>query len=320
MRIAVIGAGVSGLSAARELTAQGAQVQVFDKSRGVGGRMTTRYAGEWEFDHGAQYFTVSDDDFRADVDAAVAAGVAAPWPARAVYLKTGELTADTGRDRYVGAPRMNALPKYWAEGLDIQTGRRVSRVIRGKSWALDFEDGTAEAGFDAVICTLPPAQAQDILPHDFAAMTEVKAAKMHVCFTLMIGLDAPIDPGFDTLRVKDLPIDWIALNHSKSGRNKAVSAIVVNSEPTWSDAHQDADRAEVQDTMIKCASALLGLPLEDAPHLVLHRWLYASSETSPGVSCLVGDGILAAGDWCLGGRVENAWLSGRAAARAVLGG
>jgi predicted NAD/FAD-dependent oxidoreductase len=318
MNVAIIGAGVAGLSAARDLSAQGVQVQLFDKSRGVGGRMTTRYAGDWEFDHGAQYFTVSDDGFRAEIDAAISAGVVAPWPARAAYLKTGLLTADTGRPRYVGSPRMNSLPKHWAQGLDIALGRRVSAITRGETWSLAFEDGTSETGFDAVICTLPPAQAQDILPADFAKMAEVKAAKMHVCFTLMVGMKAPIDPGFDTLRVKDLPVDWIAINHAKPGRNTAFGAIVVNAEPTWADAHQGSDRAEVQDTLLKCASALLGLPLENAPHLALHRWLYASSKTSPGVACLTGDGIVAAGDWCLGGRVENAWLSGRAAARALL--
>jgi predicted NAD/FAD-dependent oxidoreductase len=204
MNVAIIGAGVAGLSAARDLSAQGVQVQLFDKSRGVGGRMTTRYAGDWEFDHGAQYFTVSDDGFRAEIDAAISAGVVAPWPARAAYLKTGLLTADTGRPRYVGSPRMNSLPKHWAQGLDIALGRRVSAITRGETWSLAFEDGTSETGFDAVICTLPPAQAQDILPADFAKMAEVKAAKMHVCFTLMVGLKTPIDPGFDTLRVKDL--------------------------------------------------------------------------------------------------------------------
>ena len=141
MRVAIIGAGVAGLSAARELAAQGTHVQLFDKSRGVGGRMTTRYAGDWEFDHGAQYFTVSDEGFRAEIDKAVAAGVAAPWSARAVYLKTGELTSDTGRPRFVGAPRMNALPKFWAEGLDIQTGRRVATALRGESWTLTLRTG-----------------------------------------------------------------------------------------------------------------------------------------------------------------------------------
>jgi predicted NAD/FAD-dependent oxidoreductase len=141
---------------------------------------------------------------------------------------------------------------------------------------------------------------------------------MHVCFCLMVGLSAPINPGWDTLRVKDLPIDWIAINHAKPGRSQDVGTLVVHSEAGWSDANVDADRDWVQDVMLKSASALLGLPLQNAPHIALHRWLYASNKSSPDTPCLTDEGMVVSGDWCLGGRVQGAWLSGRAAAQAFL--
>lgn len=318
MKIAILGCGVAGLSAARELRRNGVDVTLFDKSRGVGGRMSTRYAGDWEFDHGAQYFTVQDPDFQAEIDAAIDAGVVSSWEAKALYLKTGHLSADTGRQRYVGQPRMNSLPKYWAEGFDVHLGKRVSSIRKSMTWSLQFEDGTSVDGFDGVISTLPPAQAALILPEDFGAASAVSSAQMHVCFCLMVGLAATFNLGWDTLRVKDLPIDWISINHAKPGRSQDVGTIVIHSEAGWSDAHVDADRDWVQDVMLKSASALLGLPLEKAPHIALHRWLYASNKTSPDTDCLRGQGFVVAGDWCLGGRVQGAWLSGRAAARAFL--
>ncbi len=318
MKIAILGCGVAGLSAARELRRHGIETVLFDKSRGVGGRMSTRYAGAWEFDHGAQFFTVQDEDFQVEIDAAIRAGVAAPWPAKALYLKTGALSADTGRDRYVGQPRMNSLPKYWAKGLDVRLGNRVTAIKKAESWTLTFEDGASASGFDGVISTLPPAQAATIVPKTFQEREAVVSAQMHVCFCLMVGLPAPIDPGWDTLRVKDLPIDWISINHAKPGRSQEVGAIIVHSEAAWSDKHADSDRAWVQDVMIKSASALIGFPLAEAPHIALHRWLYASSKLSPDVPCLKDGGLVIAGDWCVGGRVQGAWLSGRAAARALL--
>lgn len=318
MNIAILGAGVAGLSAARELKAEGATVTIFDKSRGVGGRMSTRYAGDWEFDHGAQFFTIQDAEFKSEIDRAIAAGVVAPWPARAMYLKAGALSVDTGRARFVAIPRMNSLPKYWAQGLDIQLGRRVRRVVNGQSWTLEFEDGSAQAGFDAVISTLPPAQAQRVLPENFQKMPAVVAAEMHVCFCLMIGLSVPVDVGWDTLRVKDSPIDWIAMNNVKPGRNANLGAIVVHSAPEWSDHHAEADRDWVQQVMIDAASTVIGQALDPAPHITLHRWLYASSKASPDVNCLSDEALMAAGDWCLGGRVQGAWLSGRAAAQDLL--
>jgi len=315
MKIAIVGSGIAGLSAGRALQRGGADVTLFDKSRGVGGRMSTRYAGEWEFDHGAQYFTAQDLDFQREIDAAVQAGAAAPWPAKGLYLEGGKVSSDKGRARYVGVPRMNRLPKYLADGLDIDLGRRVTQVVQSDKWSLGFEDGKIRGSFDGVISTLPPAQARDILPKGFSKTAEVSQAQMHACFALMIGLPHIVDVGWDTLRIKDLPIDWISINSAKPGRSKTSGTILIHSEATWSDKHIDADRDWIQNIMIKCASPLVGLPLEDAPHIALHRWLYASNKTSPDMACLKGDGFVLAGDWCFGGRVEGAWLSGRAAAR-----
>jgi len=323
MTIAILGCGVSGLSAARELRRNGLDVKLFDKSRGVGGRMSTRYAGAWEFDHGAQYFTAQDRAFKdrafkAEVEAAVRAGAAAPWPAKGIYLAVDDVSQDTGRARYAGQPRMNSLPKFWAKDLDIELGRPVRKVMKTDGWALRFENGSTESGFDGVICTLPPTQAKEIFPENIAFPQAATAAEMHACFALMIGLAQPIEFGWDTLRVKNLPIDWIAVNSAKPGRPKTVGTLVIHSEAKWSDDHVDADRGWIENVMLKCASALIGLPLEDSPHIALHRWLYASSKSSPNVDCLSLDGIVLAGDWCLGGRVQGAWLSGRAAARVFL--
>jgi len=140
MKIAIIGCGIAGLSAA---------VLQHENS---------------DFDHGAQYFTVQDLDFQREIDAAVQAGVAAPWPAKGLYLESGNVSVDKGRARYVGVPRMNSLPKFWADGLDIDLGRRVTQVVQADKWSLGFEDGKIRGGFDGVISTLPPAQANRDVP------------------------------------------------------------------------------------------------------------------------------------------------------------
>jgi len=318
MKVAIIGAGVTGLSAARELRANGLQVKLFEKSRGVGGRLSTRYAGDWEFDHGAQYFTAQDEAFRAEINQAVDAGVVTPWESRAFYLTERGMIADTGRSRYVGSPRMNSLAKYWADGFDVDLERRVSRLDRKIDWNIEFEDGSVEDGFDAVISTLPPAQAEAILPLDFPHMEAIKRAEMQACFSLMVGLSAPINLDWDTLRVKNLPIDWIAVNHTKPRRNQAVGALVIHAEPSWSDKHVEADRDWIQNEMLGVASNLLRRPLNHVRHLALHRWLYASSKAPLQTPRFVANRLAVCGDWCLGGRVEGAWLSGRAAAEALL--
>ncbi|MCE3000724.1 MAG: FAD-dependent oxidoreductase, partial [Betaproteobacteria bacterium] len=104
-RVAVIGAGIAGISCARQLRDAGHAVRVFDKSRGIGGRMATRRGESGTFDHGAQYFTARELRFRALVEALGASGVVAPYRGRIVHWSGGSVTPVSGLEpRYVGVP------------------------------------------------------------------------------------------------------------------------------------------------------------------------------------------------------------------------
>ncbi len=319
-KIAIIGAGMSGLSAAHVL-APHYDVRVLDKSRGIGGRMSTRYAGLYEFDHGAQYFTVKGAEFRKVIEEAIAANAAAPWTGRALYLKSGDYVQDIGGKRYVGTPRMNSLPKFLAQNLNITLGGRVSAIqLMDHQWTLGFETGETQSGFDAVICTAPPAQAEHLLPASFSDMQSVKSAKLQACFALMIALPEAQDFGWDSLRLDEGPIAWMAVNSAKPNRNADVSCLVIHAQAMWSEQHQEVDRDWVQSQLIEAARQICQVDLHGAAHIALHRWLYASVESGPVKDCLFDPKLklAACGDWCLGGRVEGAWRSGQAAGAKIL--
>lgn len=327
MRVAIIGAGISGLCAARDLVKAGYSVTIFDKSRGVGGRLSTRYAGPYEYDHGAQYFTVTEGRFRDLVSQAEKNDAVARWDGRALYLKTGLLTSDTGGQRWVGAPRMNSFAKFLAEGLDIVTHHKAASLKRDDDglWTIGFEDtgeGAVQdrSGFDCVICAIPPEQACALLPNDFADIESLKASKMEACFALMIGLKNPIDPGWESLRVSDLPVAWLAINSAKPGRADNIGTVVAHASPEWSNANVETAREDVQATMMEITAALTRLDLTQPDHVSLHRWLYASVASAPDKPFLSDPEkkLFAIGDWCRGGRVEGAALSGFDAADHIL--
>jgi len=317
--VAIIGAGLSGLTCANRLNSD-FTVTVFDKSRGVSGRLSTRYAGDFEFDHGAQYFTARNPDFQAQVLQAISAGHIAPWQGRALYKKGDRLEDDHGSDRFVAIPRMNSWVKALAKGLNVKTGVRITQLENtGDKWVLSDEQGVSYTGYDELVLAIPPAQAEALLPHNTFIMGSVKAAKMNACFALMLGFDRPLDLGWTSLRVDSSPIAWIALNSSKPARG-AAHTLMVHTDPTWSNAHADDDRDKLMQMIIEETSRITGINAREAVHKSLHRWLYASVASSPNQACLR-DGdqhITVCGDWCLGGRVENAWLSGRAAAQAII--
>ena len=145
--IAVIGAGLAGLTCAHALREAGLAPRVFEKSRGLGGRLATRRTDGLAFDHGAQFMTARGAPFAEWLDGAVARGEAAEWRPDGL---------DGGRRRYVGVPKMNAPLRHLADGLEPAVRTEVAAVARDDGgWRLKLADGTATEPFDRVICTAP---------------------------------------------------------------------------------------------------------------------------------------------------------------------
>ncbi len=79
INIAIIGAGMAGLKAAATLHRTGVNITVFEKSRGMGGRLATRRTKVGNFNHGAQYVTALHPDFRAFLQQAENRKAAQNW-------------------------------------------------------------------------------------------------------------------------------------------------------------------------------------------------------------------------------------------------
>jgi len=111
--VAIIGAGLSGLSCATHLKALGYQVELFEKSRGPSGRMSTRHGDGWTADHGAQYFTARDPHFIQELDSWISQSAAAVWsPDVKVYEDSHWRESHSKENRYVGTPDMSSPGKY----------------------------------------------------------------------------------------------------------------------------------------------------------------------------------------------------------------
>ncbi|WP_237479006.1 NAD(P)/FAD-dependent oxidoreductase [Lichenibacterium dinghuense] len=301
MRIAIVGAGLAGLSCGARLAGAGHAVSLFDKGRGPGGRLSHRRAetplGEARFDHGAQYFTARDPGFRRQVDAWVRDGLAAPWPA-------------AGDDALVGVPGMNAPAKALAAGLDVRCSARVERLTReGGAWRLAGE-GVDAGPFDAAVVAVPAEQAgalvRDHAP-DFADAADATPAAP--CWTVMAAFPERLATLDDVVKRRG-PVGWAARDSAKPGRSGPESW-VVQAGPDWSREHLEEAPAAIVPKLLAALADAAGGPLPEPAAASAHRWRYARSgslgrdalwdaETRLGVC----------GDWLLGPRVECAWMSG----------
>ena len=313
-RVAIIGAGLSGLVVARLLRAH-ADITVYEKSRGPGGRMATRYAGEFEFDHGAQFFTARSERFRTFLQPLIDAGVVANWQARFAEYDGNCLSTlrswDDEYPHYVGTPRMNSMGKMLSADLDTVFEADISSIARGRDgWTLTDGSGAETGPFDWLVMTSPAAQTA-ALAADFPALGAFCGERrMLACFALMLGFAKPVEVPWHAALVRNADISWLSVNSSKPARGSAFS-LLVHSTNAWADAHLGDDLNFVLEHLLDEASRVTGEDLRIATHRQVHRWRYANIDRQAGPTCFsdADTRLAACGDWCIRGRIEAAFTS-----------
>lgn len=319
-KIAIIGAGIAGLRLAR-LLSERADVQLFEKSRGLGGRMSTRRAEAFQFDHGAQYFTAHGVAFQRFLRPFLEDGTVAQWTPRLVTLGGAEESPEWTAPRYVARPGMNGLCKAMAGGLSVSLQNRIARIERhgSETWQLTNENGEVCGRFDWVFSTAPAEQSARLMPPSFSQKQALDDARMLGCYSLMLGGLDTTDLPWDAAIVEHSPIAWIAVNSSKPGRPDA-SSILCQSRNDWAEHHLEDDPGEVQAKLLTAFKDVTGVPPDKASYISLHKWRFANVEKAAGKPCLFDavNRLGAAGDWCGAGRVEAAFDSATALAETAL--
>jgi len=342
LHVAVVGAGMAGVVCARTLVQAGHRISLFEKSRGFGGRMATRRSEFGGFDHGTQYFTVREPRFARAL--LTAQDVVRPWSVSTVRVldELGHVLVSAPPPRephYVAKPGMNALVSHWAQpllqperfgGLKARTSlqTRVVQIERDalhpQQWQLRLEGGDGGqqvvGGFDRVVLALPHPQVHDLLlasglaPDVRQALTDVHVAP---CWTLMVAFPNAMQPGLSHLgpqwnaaRSTHHRISWLAREGSKPGRDP-IERWTIQAAPAWSAKHLEDDPERVKGKLLRGFAEITGIRAMPS-HAVVHRWRFAQTQTPLGRSHLFDRalGLGLCGDWCLGHRVEDAFISG----------
>ena len=323
-KVVIVGAGLSGLTAAHAIQAASTderafEVLVVDKGRSVGGRLATRRLGGATLDHGAQFFTVRSDPFRARVDQWLAHGIVEEWC-------QGFSEVD-GYPRYRVVGGMNGLAKHLAQDLTVVTRKRANAIIPGPDrWAVTYEAASREPDeADSIIATPPVPQTLELLKAGATVLPPELAARLadmsyHRVIAVLVSLDrSPELPAPGALQRPDHPtFTFVSDNQAKGISEQPGVTFHLSHELSaklW-DHDDQAVTAEIRDEL----QATIGEAT--IVELQIKRWRYAGpispfpeqtllAATKPGPLLLAGDGFGTS-------KVEGAFLSGLAAAEQVL--
>jgi len=319
--VLIIGAGIAGLAAARELRGRGRSVRVLEKSRGVGGRAATRRLHGVHVDHGAQFFTVRDERLQALVDGWLESGHVVAW-----MHGVPTWTADRGvqppgpnaHPRFACPGGMSTLGKLLAEGTDVEHGARAVAVRRqGTGWRVELEDGSARDA-PQVLLTPPLPQTRALLadlPLSNGIQRELDAVRYAPCFAVMAGYSERDAPDWPAVRPSDHDkIAWIARDDTKRD-DRSTCVLVIHSTGAHARSRFDDPPDAVADELLADASEIVSWAGRPAWRDV-QRWRYALTEqVHPDPWLQVEDGLALAGDAFGEGKIEGAFLSGLEAGR-----
>lgn len=323
--MAVVGAGVSGLSAASQLIKAGFDVRIFEKSRGLGGRLAVRrIEGIGSFDLGAQFMTADSEPFSAVIREARAAGLVAPWDGRILHISESSTEISHPRTRYVGVPGMNAWVKNLVPTERIEISHQVGGICRttdGK-WTID---GNLEHLFDGLALAIPAPQAKALLqavgPLAEATAALISSESMEPCWCVYMAFDGRVQASFDGAFVRHpgSSLSWLARDSSKPGRQTDRDHWVLHASSAWSRQHFDRSPNDIEALLLADFASLVGVSLPPLAHIGSHRWRYAApiGQGSERAHWDRGLSVGVAGDWVTGGRVEGAFVAGMELARTI---
>ncbi|MBD3615632.1 MAG: FAD-dependent oxidoreductase [Gracilimonas sp.] len=331
MKIAIIGAGISGLTAGRALANAGHEVVVFEKSSGYGGRLSTRYAGDdnkQKLDHGVTFFTAESPEFKQLVSELSSKGILSTWEGKFAHRdKDGKVDfREPETPYYIAKDGMNTIGKFLGRNLDIRLNEKVGGLThigenrrKKKSWMLNFPTALTESA-DAVIISAPARQAYALLNttideiETLKMVREIDEVEYESQFTFLTGFkekDGDM-PEWNALECEDDIIEWISNESTK--RDSEIKNLVVHTTSEFAKKHLYSDREKVEELILDRLTSILGGWVALSDWRQLHFWRYSRAINPLPHDFMEIKGndtpLALVGGYMNGNTVESAYLSG----------
>ncbi|NVK75173.1 MAG: NAD(P)-binding protein [Oceanospirillaceae bacterium] len=310
--IAIVGAGLAGSLCAHLLSQMGQSVCLIDKSRGSGGRASSkRLEGNASCDLGLPYIVVKHPDTIQLFQQLTEEHIAAPW----------KQLSHENEQAFVGVPRMSAITRYWGQNAKFITGTRIHHLDQimpqdetESSWLLRDDKYQPVVIAKKIIITAPAPQAASILAsNDKLAVLLLRANQASSSYqsqwsmwleTAPSDLNALLEPQNSLIKrmIKD--------NYKPMRQDEKIDRWVIQTDPNWTKQHLDADKEWITQTLVQTFADI-------TEHRVLkhgepHRWFLSQFTENKGNKAFAWSpehNVGLAGDWLYQGDAEGAVLS-----------
>ncbi len=294
--VLIVGAGISGLTLARRLSNAGEIVTVFEKSKGVGGRLATRRGSGLLWDHGTQSLNPKDLPVETWID----------WERLKILIPRKD-----GRDINLICPQgMTQLPKALAIGITVHRNSHI-KMIRvgpgGKVWMIGDDAGGWHYG-NRLVLAIPAPQALLLLDGSFPSqLVSLKDRLREICYrpTLTVLATLSRKQKIDKMIKKVVPIESLTENGEK-GMKDSLGALTIHLNEKYSLKHFDSPEEEVLTEIKQIVKKKLGL---DILNLVLKRWRYSQVThplQEPFLAAKLTSPLYVMGDGFSGGGIKGA--------------
>jgi predicted NAD/FAD-dependent oxidoreductase len=331
--IAIIGAGIAGLTCAQHLQQAGYRVVVVEKSRGLGGRLATRRLQGTHADHGVCYVKAKDVRFRDFLDRLIDRKVVRVWTEIIHELtETNQIRSPQDRSpRYVSPTGISTIAKSLATTLTIRLNHRVERLqALEHGWQLQFGDELDPIAAKALIIAIPAPQAVTLIESldepDLNFLNQIKAVKFTPCISAIAVYPNRVQAKIAELKWQAIvsphhdDLGWIGIDSTKQ-LEPVQPVLVIQSNAKFATHHLETTSLQTVGEHLLNRAAEIVAPWVSSPEAFqVHRWRYAFARNplpQAFISATTNNLLLCTGDWCGGDRVESAFLAGIATAQHV---
>jgi|GEM_PF-4355492 hypothetical protein len=338
MKVAIVGAGITGCLLANFIESKSVDVSIFEKSRGCGGRASTKQTDWGQCDLGATVMLAQKVGFIDFMQRLCDEDIVSQWP-RNIFVSNQNTDIKqslenfvSNNNHYVFNSKMNAACRHWIKNANLHTNNLISQIryIFGKGWQLQSNGLWQAELFDKVVLTAPWPQSKVLIEQsDLSLKLPDFSQSWTSCWSIAFKLDQLVVSDVDLVYLENQSIRTLVRDSGKPLRPEVFDANTGGESEIWvaqlTNNLSDDLGKEGKDKAISIATKglceLFNLPDKSVLNTYAHYWRYArprEGQKPLGILNQHEYGVYAGGDWSFGTSIESAYEAALALSQSII--